>query len=536
MYEAHSAPIPTGPAPVSGVGGLGACVAGDAVWAGEADWQDAVWEDDVVDPLDALLTGPAVTARELDGRLPGSDLAWLLELADLVGTDDHTAVEAVAAWQRMASWAAAGAARAAAALADRPSMNPAWPASAGIVAEPNVAGEELAMRLGCSRRHARLLVRDGRAFAGALAWTGDALERGEIDVAKARILVESLHDVPVPVALAVQEQVLDGAPGRTPTQLSRDVARALITIDPATAAERYAVAARGRRVDAPRVLPDGMAGVWAVLPATGAARLDSALDSLARGARSAGDPRTLDQLRADLLVGLTAGEVEGSAAVAALARVDGDGAGDAAPGTVPDADADAAPASSPATGDAPRTRPRTSRRTEIRVTVALPTLLGLDDEPADLAGYGPITAEAARALARDGTWRRIVTDPLSGAVLDVGRTRYRPPADLATHVQVRDRACARPGCTTPAESCDLDHTVEFHRLDGTTSATNLGPLCRRDHQVKTDGGFQLVQTEPGVFEWTTPTGHRYRVVPGADLPYEALPRWRRPGPDDAPPF
>jgi len=273
-----------------------------------------------------------------------------------------------------------------------------------------------------------------------------------------------------------------------------------------------------------------------VLPATGAARLDSALDSLARGARSAGDPRTLDQLRADLLVGLTAGEVEGSAAVAALARVDGDGAGDAAPGTVPDADADAAPASSPATGDAPRTRPRTSRRTEIRVTVALPTLLGLDDEPADLAGYGPITAEAARALARDGTWRRIVTDPLSGAVLDVGRTRYRPPADLATHVQVRDRACARPGCTTPAESCDLDHTVEFHRLDGTTSATNLGPLCRRDHVVKTDGGFHLTQVEPGVFEWTTPTGHRYRVVPGADLPYEALPRWRRPRPDDAPPF
>ena len=545
MYEARSAPIPAGPSPVSGAGGLGVAVAGGAVWAGEADWQDVVWEDDVVDPLDALLAGAPVAAEQLVEQVPGSELAYLLEETLLGEADDHTVVEAVAAWARMASWAAAGMARAAAALADRACMNPAWPASAGNVAEPNVAGEELAMRLGCSRRHARLLVRDGRAFAGALAWTGDALERGQIDPAKARILVENLVDVPVPVALAVQEQVLDGAPGRTPAQLSRDVARALITIDPATAAERYAVAARGRRVDAPRVLADGMAGIWAVLPAVGAARLDSALDSLARGARSAGDPRTLDQLRADLLVGLTAGEVEGSAAVAALARVDGDADvapasrpdTDDAPGTVPDADADAdaAPASSPATGAAPRVC-GTSRRTEIRVTVALPTLLGLDDEPADLAGYGPITAEAARALARDGTWRRIVTDPLSGAVLDVGRTRYRPPADLITHVQVRDRACARPGCTAPAESCDLDHTVEFHRLDGTTSATNLGPLCRRDHMVKTDGGFHLTQVEPGVFEWTTPTGHRYRVVPGADLPYEALPRWRCPRPDDAPPF
>lgn len=48
---------------------------------------------------------------------------------------------------------------------------------------------------------------------------------------------------------------------------------------------------------------------------------------------------------------------------------------------------------------------RPPSRTEVRVTVALSTLLGLDDAPADLAGYGPITAEAARALARDGTWR-----------------------------------------------------------------------------------------------------------------------------------
>ena len=518
MYEAHSAPIPADPSPVSGVGGLGVAVHDGAAWTGE----DVVWEDDVVDPLDALLTAPPVAAEQLVDQVPGSELAYLLEETVLGEADDHTVVEAVAAWARMASWAAAGMARAASVLADRASMNPAWPASAGSVAEPNVAGEELAMRLGCSRRQGRLLVRDGRAFAGALAWTGDALERGQIDIAKARILVEGLDRVPVGLALAVQDLLLPDAGTRTPSQLARDVARAVIAIDPAGAAEQHEAAVAGRRVCAPKVLPDGMAGVWAVLPAIGAARLDSALDSLARGARAAGDPRTLDQLRADLLVDLTAGDVEGSAAVAALARVDADAAGGAEPGTTPVAVA--APASSPTTGDAPRTRPRTSRRTEIRVTVALSTLLGLDDEPADLAGYGPITAEAARALARDGTWRRIVTDPLSGAVLDVGRTRYRPPADLATHIQVRDRACARPGCPAPAESCDLDHTVEFHRLDGTTSATNLGPLCKRDHQVKTDGGFHLTQTGPGVFEWTTPTGHRYRIEPGTDLPYQPLPR------------
>src|SRR5665811_612653 len=89
---------------------------------------------------------------------------------------------------------------------------------------------------------------------------------------------DRLDGVPVGLALAVQEHLLDGAGTRTPSQLARDVARAVIMIDPASAAEQYEVAVAGRRVCAPKVLPDGMAGVWAVLPATDATRLDSALD------------------------------------------------------------------------------------------------------------------------------------------------------------------------------------------------------------------------------------------------------------------
>jgi hypothetical protein len=494
----------------------------------------------------ATIAPVGLAAEQIATMAPGSELAYLLEMVELVAADDFALVEVVAAWQRLAGWVAAGMVHAAAALAERPSMNPEWPASAGRVSEPNVAGEELAIRLGCSRRQARRLVRDGRAFEGALAWTGLALEQGEIDATKARILVDALVDQPLPLALDVQEAVLPGAPRRTPTQLAKDVARELIARDPGSAEERHQVGVDRRRVDRPKMLPDGMAGLWAVLPATGAARLDSALDGLARGARAVGDPRTLDQLRADLLMDLTTGEVEGSAAWVALAERHGDcdsdcdggqggagadvGGADSAHGSVsPGTGAPRGAGFSPGPGDH-GSRPGTftpfagtSRRTEIRVTVPLSTLLDLDDAPADLAGYGPITAEAARALARGGVWRRIVTDPLSGRALDVGRTRYRPPADLVTHVQVRDRTCARPGCSAPAESCDLDHTVEYHRDNGTTSADNLGPLCRRDHQVKTDAGFRLVQTEPGVFEWTTPAGHRYRMVPGEDAAHEKLP-------------
>jgi hypothetical protein len=74
----------------------------------------------------------------------------------------------------------------------------------------------------------------------------------------------------------------------------------------------------------------------------------------------------------------------------------------------------------------------------------------------------------------------------------------------------------------PAEHADLDHTRCFHQQPGdppgtelgTTCAANLAPLCHRDHRLKTDGGHTLHQYAPGLFEWITPTGQRYRSRPG----------------------
>src|SRR5690606_10954711 len=126
-------------------------------------------------------------AEELAKMVPGANLAHLLERGSPIDADDYALVEAVAGWRRIAAWAAAGAAAAAAELADRPSMNPSWPESAGKVSELNVAGEELAMRLGCSRTEARHLVRDGRAFRGPLTPTGNALARGDIDQRRAQV-------------------------------------------------------------------------------------------------------------------------------------------------------------------------------------------------------------------------------------------------------------------------------------------------------------------------------------------------------------
>src|SRR5690625_1660757 len=49
----------------------------------------------------------------------------------------------------------------------------------------------------------------------------------------------------------------------------------------------------------------------------------------------------------------------------------------------------------------------------VNVTVPYSTLIGIDDHPGQLAGYGTITADVARRIAAAGTWRRILTDPRS---------------------------------------------------------------------------------------------------------------------------
>lgn len=462
----------------------------------------------------------AWTAEALASAQVGTDLAWQLESGDAERSQDAALVAAVVGFKRLVAWAEAGAARAAAALSRRESMNPEWPVSAGAVSVRDVTAEELSPALGCSRRTARRLVTDGLAFDGALWPTGDALARGEIDLPRARALVDALAEAPVALAFDVQDQVLPGAGARTAAQLTRDVARALVVADPGGAHRRHLSACDRRRLDRPRPLPDGMAGVWAVLPAQDATVVDATVDSLARASRAAGDPRTLDQLRADVFVDLILGRVEPAPDAATGRRTTASTTRPTGPDALATAPTAPAPASDP---DADTTwRPRRAVRASVDVLVPIDVLAGLSDGPAEIAGYGPIPAEVARELAKDATWRRILTDPATGAALDVGRTRYRPPANLATHVRSRDRWCAFPGCSARADACDLDHTAEWDRDRGHTAHDNLGPLCPRHHQVKTSGGFALRQTDPGVFEWTTPLGAVYRVRPGLDRAFERV--------------
>ncbi len=531
----------------------------------------------------AITAPPKASPRagDVEATRPGPGLALLLDGLDLESLDEATLVEVVAGFQREAAWAELGAALAAAERSRREAMNPQWGGDAP--ADSCVAADELAMRLGWSRRATRTLVKDGRALENELCFVADAVDAGTLDGPRMRVLLAALRDEPYQLSWPVQEKVLPGAASRSVRQLRDDVERALLAVCPEETAQRHDAAWVRRRVDHPKRLPRGMAGIWAVVSAEDAAQIDGVLEATARAARAGGDPRNLDQLRADAFVavasggavpaGLTmAGAAPARLTVAGAARATelgaatdarraardtvhdeaGEGSGEAArggpgaptDGTAGDVIEDAA--SDDPFGDLDRLEsgveaaepaevvgrraPPVPRvrvpRIQINVTVALSTLLGLDSDPARLDGYGPLSAEQARALAHGGVWRRLVTDPLTGAVLDVGRTRYRPPADLANHVRARDGRCAEPGCATPAERCDLDHTEEFFADGalGETSADNLGPLCHRANMLKTDGGFTLAQPEPGRFVWTTPAGLRYETRPGLDGAWRRLAR------------
>ena len=133
-------------------------------------------------------------------------------------------------------------------------------------------------------------------------------------------------------------------------------------------------------------------------------------------------------------------------------------------------------------------QPVTPGKPLIQIVIPYSTLIGADDQPAEFVGHGPIPASLAREAAADGVWRRLVTDPLSGTLLDHGRTTYHPPAGLADHVRARDVYCRFPGCRRRAADAELDHIIAWSD-GGTTSEPNLAAYCTHHHRLKTHAGL-----------------------------------------------
>jgi hypothetical protein len=156
-------------------------------------------------------------------------------------------------------------------------------------------------------------------------------------------------------------------------------------------------------------------------------------------------------------------------------------------------------------------------RAHLDLVTDLPTFLGLSDGSVELKGSGPVGVDVLHGLLADPlvavTMRRLVTDPLTGRLLDYGRRTYAVPQALRDFIVARDRVCRFPGCRRKASLCQLDHAIAWDD-GGHTSPANLGALCVRHHQLKTLGGWGITSSHAdGSCEWRSPHGRQYEHSP-----------------------
>ena len=325
------------------------------------------------------------------------------------------------------------------------------------------------------------------ALTGRLSDTLAALRRGEISGLQAAAIATTLEPLDDEVAATVQATVLATAPEQTLAETKRTLRRAVIAADPDGAAHRAEAARAGRTVSRDP-LDDGMAELRAVLTATDTELVWAELTARAQAEHirraDHGLPQPgLDALRADALVDAILGPPSPTPARHQAQAQPGGPGGPGGPG-----------------------------RVQLRVTVDLPTLLGLADNPAELAGHGPIPPHLARELAGDADWIRFTTDPQTGELLDLNPRRYRPSRRLAAFIRARQPVCGWPGCNQPSERCDLDHSHDFDN-GGPTRRANLGPFCRQHHNAKTHGRWRYRRHPDGAATLTSPLRKTYTLKP-----------------------
>jgi hypothetical protein len=288
--------------------------------------------------VDALVW-PAESAAALAIARPGADSVTALAMLRPESLSRAARIDALVTAERAIAWLTGVQQRLLAAMS----------ADAGDPADViDPSGQRwLASEVGCA-----LHLADGTAAARIEVATElvlrlpdalELLESGGLSPIQARTLAESTLVLDDAQAESVQARVLPRADGQTAGEFRRSVRRAVSVVDVRREEVRHQQAVEQRRVGA-SPLPDGMAEVYALLPADGAATLMAALDARAAAARSCGgDRRTLDQRRADSLVEL---------GLAAL--------------------------------NDPQLPGMHGMRPTVQVTVAASTLLGDDDQPGEL--------------------------------------------------------------------------------------------------------------------------------------------------------
>jgi uncharacterized membrane protein YgcG len=496
-------------------------------------------------------------ATELLNSVPGIETLTALVAIDPEDLSRGARVDYLSAVERQTGWLQALIQRAIVAVAG------SEPSQADGIYEgiDDAEREDISAALRMSGNSAQYKIDIARSLINTLPNTCSALATGEISPAHANVIARETaaairEGLPAEAIERIEESAIAHAEFHTPAQVGNKVRTMLAQIAPKEFEEIVVRARETRKVSMYRE-SDGMATVVAILPAEDAQTVMSAIENfviranrrdeearnnaakaaIIRAAFIGRAPSTYESARRKRSAGVSGSGVSGSGVSGSGVSGSGvSGSGVSGSGVsgeqiemtseeeaafnneyVPDLrtmDMKRADALSEIAGIAvslSADEAKSHRRSvSVNVTIDLPTLLGLNENPGQLAGYGVLPAQIVRALAGEGKWRRFITDPNTGTLLDYGRDSYQPPQDLVDYLIARDRTCRFPGCRQSAARADIDH-AEAWEDGGETSAANLGALCRRHHRLKTHGGWKLSSNADGSCSWESPDGHNYFV-------------------------
>jgi hypothetical protein len=443
-------------------------------------------------------------------------------------------IDYLAALERQSSWLQAAMQRAIVAVAGISEGKSDGPFTGVDEAER----EDVSSALRLSAGTAQMRIDVARTLVNHLPNTCSALATGELSAAHATVIARetaaAIRDGLSEFAIfSIEEKAIAHAEFHTPSQVALQVRNAIAKFAPATFEEVVEKARDSRRVSCYNDV-DGMSTVVAILPAEDAQTVMKAIEAFiikgssefkisgdspisdARNKRDRNDDscdvagKTSDSRNSDS----RNSDSRNSDSRNSDSRNSDSRNSDSRNSDTRSADMKRADALTSLAGFALAASSEDvalhRRPITVNVTIDLPTLLGLSENPGQLAGYGAIPASVARALASDGKWKRFITDPQTGALLDYGRETYQPPQALIDFLIARDRTCRFPGCRRSAALSDLDHAQSWEE-GGTTSLDNLGALCRRHHQLKTHGGWSIESRSDGSCTWTSPLGKIYQT-------------------------
>ena len=349
------------------------------------------------------------------------------------------------------------------------------------------------------------------------AWEGGAITRQHV-----RVIVETGTVLPPEHRPAFEAEALAKCAVDTPGRVRGELALLAERLHPRTLAERHRDARlqRGVRV---MTLADGMSALTTTGPTV---LIDAIYDRLTQQARtiidarsqaaadlraqSAADPHNTAPRATDTSADAAAGE-SGEPTPQQIITSDTRTMDQLRADILTDTLLTAAPDADPTrTDDGPGILG--AIRAKVQIVVPALTLLGSDNDPADLVGRSPIDPDTARELAclTRSPWERILTHPVTGTVLHVDT--YQRTAAMNRYLRARDQHCRFPGCRLPAIRCEVDHTID-HAHGGRTACRNLAHLCQRHHSMKQFTAWRVRQLADGILEWTSPLGRTYTEHP-----------------------